>query len=442
MNIRRRHFVPRSLIICIGLVLAAVIFSISEGWSAQAINTGCCINEKPPLAITSGKTATFSVEYTCFNSQGQDANEYVTIQVSGLPKGADFQPGATKTFTSQTITITTSKDTPPGNYQLTVTGKSSTCPTYTQPICPETLTIKPTITSEGNKSAVWWFNGQNPTGFTKQLTLTAKPVGVAKYTWNVDGQYGQIEDQSKNPNPAEFKANCQTDPTGTGPCPPQGEGNVTVTVTANGATSDPFKAQVLTPYEAMLMDVPPDVPDNAGAGALFYFSHIPYQITDQFGKPLPVKPPVREHFTGAQQSQCSFTKLGITLKCNWHASHEGGSGEAGRLGGTGCSTGGPGVVCDTISGQAKDQAPLVPSIPEPECPNNNCSAASLGSSTLKVLCFPGELWVGNGASPPAPPQGVRVMTMIWQRYQDHGRHCNITSPLDGSGTTVDSCTCP
>jgi hypothetical protein len=180
--------------------------------------------------------------------------------------------------------------------------------------------------------------------------------------------------------------------------------------------------------------VPPDDPDNKGAGALFYFSHIPYQITDQFGKPLPKKPPVREHFTASAVNQCP--------NCNWHASHEGGSGEAGRLGSTGCSTAGPGIVCDTISGQAKDQLPFVPSVPTPECPNNNCTAPSIGSSTLKVICFPGELWIGNGASPPAPPTGVKVMTMIWERYQDHARHCNILSPLDGSGSVADACSCP
>jgi len=426
-----------------GVCLAVSVVSLASGATSlagePASYTGACYIEYP-LFHQQGLQATFGVAFYECSNDGPVCQDTVNIEIPGLPKGAKFSPTQTTSCTNTTITLTM----PPnshGSYPLNVGGMGvgGKCNYLPCPLGSIKITKpppKPTITSEGNKSAVWWFNGQHPTGFTKQLTLTANPVDATKYTWSVDGQYAKFVDPTTNP--AVLEPDCAADT----PCPPQGEGEVTVTVTGNGVTSDPFKAHVLTPYQAIPMDVPPDVPDNKGAGALFYFSHIPYQITDQFGKPLPVKPPVREHFTAAAINQCKIPILGVPVSCNWHASHEGGSGESGRLGGTGCSTSGTGVVCDTISGQAKDQLPLVPSIPQPECPNNNCSSSSIGSSTLKVLCFPGELWVGNGTSPPAPPQGVRVMTMIWQRYQDHARHCNITSPLDGSGTTVDACTCP
>jgi hypothetical protein len=431
----------QSLSLVRALAAANAIFLIICSSAALAQNKGFCSNgpEPSPSPIVSGQKTKFSVFYECFDNQGNPVADTVTIQMlSKLPKGADFQPGVgtSNADNGTTVTITTSKSTPPGTYNLNVGGKGSACPTYSNPPCQYTFQIKPTITSKDNKSAVWWFNGEQPSGFTHKLELTAHPEGEAKYTWKVDDDtYGDITD--KGSNPTHFKTTCQAGQL----CPPASQGRVMITVTGNGVPSDPFPASVLTPYQAIPQPVPPDNPDT-GAGALFYFSHIPYQITDQFGKPLPKKPPVREHFTAEAQNQCTVTVAGLPVPCNWHRSSEGGSGEAGRLGSTGCSVSGPGIVCDTISGQAKNQALGIPSIPTPECPNNNCSSPSTGSSTLKVLCFPGELWVGNGASPPTPPAGVRIMTLIWERYQDHARHCNILSPLDGSGNVIDACTCP
>jgi len=439
MNIRRR-FAVRKVVIS-SAVLVTLAFSLNpEAWS-QAANGNCSGGSFSPMRIKSGQTTTYTVYFYCYKN-GAPLSDTVTIQIlSKLPKGVDFKQGTTaqaNATNGSPIVFTTTASTPPRNVNVTIGGMGTAngCgSTYNQQTCSGNFAIKPTITSAGNKSAAWWFNGEQPPGFTMELHLTANPEGDTKYTWNVDGQYGKIEDKSANPT--VFKADCPTDSSGIGPCPPSDQGDVSITVTGNGVTSDPFMARVLTPYAAEPLGVPDDDPDPGNLSGFWYFSHIPYQVTDQFGKVLPIKPPVREHFTGDPQSQCSVGKD----KCNWHAAHEGGSGEAGRLGKNACKTTGPGVICDTISGQNRKQFGFFASIPTPECPNNNCSSPSAGTSTLKVLCFPGEIWVGNGSTGGAP-QGVKIMTLIWQRYQDHARHCNITSPLDGSGTTDESCTCP
>jgi hypothetical protein len=48
-----------------------------------------------------------------------------------------------------------------------------------------------------------------------------------------------------------------------------------------------------------------------------------------------------------------------------------------------------------------------------------------------VHSFEGEIWVGGGfGGADTPPAGVKVMTLKWVRFTDHGRHCNIASPIE------------
>jgi hypothetical protein len=177
------------------------------------------------------------------------------------------------------------------------------------------------------------------------------------------------------------------------------------------------------------LTIPPDDPaPGIRQTDWWYVSHIPYELDDQFGKKLPAVIPVREHFTEDQVEQC-WVEKGQRVCSNWNRSDEG----AGDL-----SRAQPGQLTDIIRGQPSltFETLAIPQ-PFPQCPANNCIGSHLGTSTLRVQCFTGEVWVGS-----AEPAGVKVMELTWQRYRDHGRHCNIVSPTDGTAGPIDPCTCP
>ena len=297
---------------------------------------------------------------------------------------------------------------------------------------PEPLTLialyAPVISGP---NTVWWFDGAKPSGFVTSITLTAEPTtcGTAScgpYHWKVVSGANQVKLSS-----ATTSSNTVT-LTGVRPSAPKtGMNKIQIEVTEKiGGPSHPLKLTVLEPYKAVPKTIPPDDPNGGSRTSktdthTWYISHLPYEIVDQFGKPLGKDLPLREHFTSGVTEQCA--------NCNWLRPVETGSSGKGN----------EGVIVDTITGQTNYISPHgkpVLAVPQPDCPTGNCGKSSLGTSKTRAHCYKGEIFIGDGTSTGAP-KGVRVMEMIWQRFEDHARHCNILSPTDGSGKTIDACTC-
>ena len=76
----------------------------------------------PSVGVRVGQTATYQVTLTRTNGFTASAS----LSVSGLPAGAKATFSPTLTDTTSTLTVRTSKNTRPGTYALTVTGKYGT----------------------------------------------------------------------------------------------------------------------------------------------------------------------------------------------------------------------------------------------------------------------------------------------------------------------------
>jgi YVTN family beta-propeller protein len=275
------------------------------------------------------------------------------------------------------------------------------------------------------KYTVWWFGGEKPseTDYPTKITLTAAPSGYAPYTWKVTAGNSNVTLSNSSSETVEVTS-AQMSAFEGGPL------NVHIEVFANrGGPSNPEKFTVRAPYEAVLdeknvKDTPNPDPKGHGdcidyAPFYWYKSALPYDVKDQFGMKLDRDLPVREHFTSGVKEQCST--------CNWVRSEERGS--ISKLA----------KITDTVSGQQNVESRycFLKATPEPMCPNNNCKSVQLGTSTKEVHCFGGEVWVGS-----TDVKGVKIMTLTWERYQDHARHCNVTSPVDGTGTLKHACDDP
>jgi YVTN family beta-propeller protein len=281
---------------------------------------------------------------------------------------------------------------------------------------------------------LWWWGKEgftpSQTNYPTQTTLTATPSGYGPYTWSV--ATGQSDVKFVTTSTAETT---QAESTAMSPGTDKGgkTGNIHITVTATvpkegggTLTSGPSNPRLLTalqPYQGIPQTIPPDTPGPSTGCDLvpkWYTSILPYKVLDQFGTALNKDLPVREHF---------LSQIAVQYpKSNWHRGSEGGGSGAGNNG----------IIKDTVTGQSKYQAPFcqAASVPVPECPGKDCTSQSLGTSTVKVHCWNGEVWVGS-----TNVEGIKLMTLTWERYQDHARHCQIESP-PGSGNIRNACTCP
>jgi len=150
-----------------------------------------------------------------------------------------------------------------------------------------------------------------------------------------------------------------------------------------------------------------------------YISRITYLLRDQFGKPLPHKTIIREHFPWGDRVQ----NIPRDSDANWGKNDE-----------LGVVNAVAGKLSDGIKGQINLLPPLPPTVPTPivPCTPLRCNEA--------VHEFPGEVWIGGGEGKKiVPPRGVKVMTLWWVRFTDHARHCDIASPP--LSTTKKICPC-
>jgi hypothetical protein len=265
---------------------------------------------------------------------------------------------------------------------------------------------------------VWDFGGQSPAGYPTQITLTATGGGGPPYSFYWTGSLGPVA--GGPPNSATFA----------GAWPGSAKvGDAIVTVVTgcrSNAKSAPFHVTVRTPWAAVPLAVPPDEPDPGDRADKqdahwWYVSHIPYEVEDQFGKPLGKDLPVSENWSSKLIIRC--------IDCNWRRTPPGGS----------PGTGNGGVITDRIKGQTnfiKELGAFVPAHPVPQCPRNDCADASFGNRTVQVHCWVGTVSVGSANV----GQGLAVMDLTWRRFQDHARHCNIIT--GNYPSPLKPCTCP
>jgi hypothetical protein len=245
------------------------------------------------------------------------------------------------------------------------------------------MTLGPVITASVNQ--LWWFNGQMPAGYTLMVTFTAQPANLANYVWTVTGGDKFLA----------FSNNTATITTATNTTTGMGIGaskkmnDVKVTVTVNGNASTPTELTVRAPHSLMFIN---DV-DNADA-TFGYASQIHYAVLDNFATVLPANVPLNERFTGRVVADFAGT--------NWRRGPEGGTTVA------------PANWYDQIQGENLAMMGLVPVPQAPQTP--------LGA--VAVDHWPGEWQIGSATI----GAGVRVQTNTWQKYRDHARHTDVTSP--------------
>jgi hypothetical protein len=378
--------------------------------------------------IVVGEQSKWLVWYWCiFDGQYQD--DTVTVKVEGFPSGRGeakptYQPNKVPTTHDPSnpskgeqslVTIDTKyfedqPSTKPGPYFLHFTGKGK------NPKCPgiydaggPTIQVRPKITAETasngkEKDVVWWFADADP-GPLEALDYTLKLKLIAhgedkKYSWKItEGtRYAEFEGggtkTGTSTNNVKVKASSKIQK----PADlPKKKGDFKVTVTVNGAESDPIDLRVKRPYD--VKPLPP--PDDEGKLTNGYQSILFYLVRDQFGKAMPKRMPVREHFTTPVTDDFAGT--------NWLPAPEGGA-----------TTKLSGAIQDRVTGQSYIDNPGQK--PTALAPDPQSKAW-----TTPIHHWSGEVWIGD-----TEPRGVRVMTLTWQRFRNHARHCDIASPPDAT----------
>jgi hypothetical protein len=252
--------------------------------------------------------------------------------------------------------------------------------TTANPQASGAITLKPTISAASHQ--LWWFNGENPTGYTTQLTLACNQSG-SSYNWVVGGNLILNFTLSNNTGPVTTTVNNVTIE-GVGESQTIGDTNVSVLV--NGATSDPYTITVLAPN-----NLNPGAIQNQVDPTFAYLSLINYTIRDKFGHQLPSDVPVNESWTSGIEPDY--------FQMNWRMSTAGGFVAPSA------------AFADHIQGEVSTMTPT------PLNPQN-----PLGTI---MVCHWGQQWqVGSVSS----GNGRRVQTDTFQKYQDHALHLNIVSP--------------
>lgn len=353
----------------------------------------------------------YGVFYCVYN--GQYVDDVVKGSLSGQPSGngeakpkLDPQTVHTRPPSNEytTITVYTTKKSKPGYYTLRLDGKSQknkNCKgTYNPAYAP--LTVSPKIYQAQGKDVVWWFNGEKPDGYTMELEMTADPPNATSYTWKIKGDYAEFvsggKETTTSKNTVKLKAKDFGSPQGL----PKNKGDFKITVTVNSVESDPKKLRVLRPFSIRFLKL-----KDSGDVLRGYLSKLHYEMLDQFGKRLPKPVWARENFDfKTVELQCC--KSG--KETNWVV------GEVGDMAGAHPSD--PANFADTISGQSivtnPDRFPL-PFGPQ---------AVDDRDHKLKIMRWSGTVTIGSTKK----NRGVPVASLVWQKFRDHARHCDLRSP--------------
>ncbi|HET9784439.1 MAG TPA: hypothetical protein VFP94_05690 [Terriglobales bacterium] len=241
-------------------------------------------------------------------------------------------------------------------------------------------------------SSVWWFNGQSPSGYATQITLTTD--SGSGYQWHVLSGGDEISTSSLTGSTLTISS--------AGTSFSQTPGAVSLSVTVNGETSLAF---ALTPRRPWTL-VPGNIESSPQQAAFVdaadsgygYDSHANYTIEDQTGSPLPSVVTINEQWSGDVSKDYTGT--------NWIW---------GTAGGTTTSAAYPAAFYDDMQGE-----PPGPPLPVPTPGYNGLVP------TVKVI-NDGQIWrVGSSSS----GAGVTVQLDTLQKYVNAARHEAITTPYN------------
>jgi hypothetical protein len=234
------------------------------------------------------------------------------------------------------------------------------------------LTVKPTV-SGGN--TLWWFNGQNPTGYSTSVTLTAS--GGSSYSWSVTTGSNMITLSGTSGSSVTASS------TGTAFSNTTGDIAVTVTDTVSGVSSAPFYITSRRPYLLVLGTI-----TSQCGGTYGYSDFYDYTIQDQLGASLPYNIPFNENWTTPVTSDYPNQ--------NWGRSSPG------------YQFTDTSQFSDQLDGAASGSTPPV------ACPGAGQAVEHWGQ----------EWFIGG----PLPGYGAAVQTDTIQKYTNHTEIQNITSP--------------
>lgn len=168
--------------------------------------------------------------------------DLVTLSATGAPDtgGASItfspnpvsEPGGTSEATLATTTATS-----PGIYHIVINSVGTVC--QYAPLTLQ-LTLAPILT--GGKT-LWNFNGEQPSGYKVNETLTATPSGMGTYKWKVTAGISNVA--FSNNAAAITTASNTTDLHTSGKGYSADVGDTKVTVTVNGVASDARSLTVL-----------------------------------------------------------------------------------------------------------------------------------------------------------------------------------------------------
>lgn len=411
------------------------------GPSAEAAGKPkCCIGLDPNLTIVVGQQAIGAVRFTCQDlGTGEYLDDKVRVTVTGFPRGHTeaaplIKPKIVPTnppsdeVADFTIDTKYTKDdagktSVPGHYTLTISGTSTEnerCVGDYEPL-QATIAVAPLIT--GDKNEVWWFNREQPNERTYQtiITLHAQPPGQrpSAYFWQLlrpADKYARFHVKPGEQAQIETRA-----------APPKNTGNSKITVAVNGVTSAPFAFQIRSPYllkMACIVDTnrPPDVVGGRPFRIPGYRTFIGYQIRDQFNKLLGNAP-----IAANEQFHTPARQVDTTVSPPWVRGPEAHFDFA------------PRDFHDVIS--VVDNASTVHS--EYPCTPHTPHLGCLSARHHTIDQWNGQFNVGSDTI----GDGVRVANLTWRRFQDHGRHCNLQTPIDeaasaGCQTVSQRCTFP
>jgi hypothetical protein len=238
------------------------------------------------------------------------------------------------------------------------------------------MDVRPVISGP---TSLWWFNGETPSGYATQITLTTTSDATS-WHWAVVSGSSKVSLSNEDTNSVTITSTGKSDTSN----------DVGIEVSVNGQVSDQYNITVFAPKRLTYV-----TEGHVHSDAFGYTSLIQYEIRDQFGSLLPSSVPINEHFTTGVINDYAGT--------DWIRDN--------REGGISVP---PSGWSDEIKGQQLSRNP----IPTPTDP---CSPLC---GTL-VHHFNGEWRVGSTTA----GNGVLVQTNTWNRFVDHGSHTNRVSPV-------------
>jgi hypothetical protein len=238
-------------------------------------------------------------------------------------------------------------------------------------------------------SNIWWFNGESPSGYTMQTTASVSnaPSG-STFAWSISGTAAIVGSST----------NSIITITNTGAS--VSNNDVSVQLVINGWDHVTTNLTVLAPKSLNFLS------NNDQIYGYGYISQIHYQILDQFGHLLPSSVPWNEDIdtNGVASTAPQVTTAAIADYTgeNWPWGEEDGW--------DGKWVVNPNDAYDSIWITAPSGV-LNPNTSNPQTP----------LSSVKIAHSPsgGSWYVGTTGDGGI---GVKVKTLEWQRYQDHGRH--------------------